>query len=85
MPRQHSSFLLLRNRGSLDIRGKQEVFLRVRAIKKDSFSKWVVTVVTKEANWIKKKAMFEMRCLNRSLGGGAVMNNERQRGECPWK
>lgn len=32
--------------------------------------------VTKEATWIKKKSVIDMRRLNSSLGGGGVTCNE---------
>lgn len=32
--------------------------------------------VEKEANWIKNRGVVQRTSLNRSLGGGAVMNNE---------
>lgn len=35
-----------------------------------------VLEVSKEANWIKNRTVVQMTCLSRSLGGGAVMNNE---------
>lgn len=70
--RQHSDFPLLRKRGILDITGQLEVFLGVKAIQRI----FKVVKVAKEANWIKNRAVVQMTCLSRSLGGGAVMNNE---------
>lgn len=41
-------FLLPKKRATLDIRGKLEVFLRIKAIQEENFSKWVVVVVAKQ-------------------------------------
>ena len=74
VPRQHTSFLLLRKMGSLGSRRKLEIFLRLN--QKDKFFKVSSSGSYTRNNLDKEKGCGWHEMFNWSLGGGAVINNE---------
>lgn len=53
-------FLLPRKKANIGIREKLEVFFRIRVIRKDNFSRWVVVVVAEAASWMNQKMVAKM-------------------------